>query len=65
MDNKQDILWPVMHDFCNAGNIEKDIFYRHSDHLSSANWITDLNNKNNKQSCKFEKFVVPLQREII
>lgn len=41
MDNKQDILWPVMHDFCNAGNIEKDIFYRHSDHLGSANWITD------------------------
>jgi RHS repeat-associated protein len=41
MDNKQDILWPVMHDFCQAKDAEKDIFYRHSDHLGSANWITD------------------------
>ncbi len=40
MDNKQDILWSVMHDFCYAGS-EKFNYYRHSDHLGSANWITD------------------------
>ena len=40
MDNKQDILWWVMHDFCYAGS-EKYNYYRHSDHLGSANWITD------------------------
>lgn len=40
MDNKQDILWWVMHEFCYAGS-EKYNYYRHSDHLGSANWITD------------------------
>ena len=41
MDNKQDILWSVMHDFCLSSD-DKTIYYRHSDHLGSANWITDF-----------------------
>lgn len=40
MKYKQDILWWVMHEFCYAGS-EKYNYYRHSDHLGSANWITD------------------------
>ena len=40
MDNKQDILWSVMHDFCLSSD-DKYNYYRHSDHLGSANWITD------------------------
>ena len=34
-------------------------FYRHSDHLGSANGITNLNNKNNRFICIYQKFVVP------
>ena len=40
MNYKQDILWSVMHDFCLSSD-DKTIYYRHSDHLGSANWITD------------------------
>ena len=29
------------------------------EYLGSANWITNLNNKNNKQSCIYQKNVVP------
>ena len=38
-----DLLYYTMHDYCNVQDHESDIFYRHSDHLGSANWITDAN----------------------
>ena len=41
VDYSPDILWTVMHDNCDVQSAEDDIFYRHSDHLGSASWITE------------------------
>lgn len=41
VDYSPDILWTVMQDNCDVQSAEDDIFYRHSDHLGSASWITE------------------------
>ena len=45
VDNKQDVLLAVKHDNCNPQGDEQEIFYRHSDHLGSASWITGSDGK--------------------
>lgn len=37
-----DILYAVIDGNCDIHDAENDVFYRHSDHLGSANWITDI-----------------------
>lgn len=36
-----EMLLETMSHFCEAQGEEDEIFYAHSDHLGSANWITD------------------------
>ena len=41
VDYSPDMLLNVMNDNCDVQSAEDDIFYRHSDHLGSASWITE------------------------
>lgn len=43
LEYNQDILLQSMMDNCEIHGAEQDIYYTHSDHLGSANWITDKN----------------------
>ncbi len=41
--NKRDMLYYAIHDNAKINNPEKWVFYYHTDHLGSANWITETN----------------------
>ena len=41
--NKWDMLYYAIHDNAKINNPEKWVFYYHTDHLGSANWITETN----------------------
>ena len=41
--NKRDMLYYAIHDNAKINNPEKRVFYYHTDHLGSANWITETN----------------------
>ena len=42
-DSETDLLYKVMEKYCQATDIGKEVYYRHSDHIGSASWITDYN----------------------
>jgi hypothetical protein len=42
-NRETDLLYKVIEKYCQATDIGKEVYFRHSDHIGSASWITDYN----------------------